>query len=615
MGSRFSSGVPAELRAEFVAARRRTNLSRMFYFSAVVFFVQLVLNIINMTASGTSEGLVVDPMVYVALSVSLLLVSAVLFFLFRSARRDTGGRRVPFLIISYLTFFVLIQLAFLSLNLLSGPDLYSYFIAILVVGLVVISVPSVGVGAIVFCLLYTLGIAFFYQQAGLSDSFSQIFHSDAWTGLIIITGIVVCFSIFSHRMFVSDFLARMQLERNNEQLESAVFERTRDLRAQTEAAQVASRTKSEFLARMSHEIRTPLNAITGMTKVAARSLTEPKTLEALEQIDKASLHLLDILSDVLDMSNIESGDFTLSNEPFSLSACLLDVADAISLRCARAGLDFSVDIGGVSSGMVMGDRLRFRQVLVGLLGNAVKFTPEGGEVSFIARDVSESERFVRVHFTVADNGIGMSREQIDRLFTAFDQGHTPVSSRLGGIGLGLAISQNIVRQMGGVIEVESGAGEGSVFTFEVEFPKSSEADSISDGDAVPDFSGRRVLVAEDIEINRFILSELLADTNILIEEASDGRHAVNMFARSKVGYYDLIIMDIQMPRLDGYAATREIRAMEREDAGLPILAMTANAFQEDAVSSLEAGMNFHIAKPVNTRELFAALVRFLPPKA
>jgi signal transduction histidine kinase/ActR/RegA family two-component response regulator len=397
-------------------------------------------------------------------------------------------------------------------------------------------------------------------------------------------------------------------------LEETVRQRTQELQVQTETARVASRAKSEFLARMSHEIRTPLNAILGMTEIARRADKVSKKDASLDEILVASTHLLGILNDVLDMSKIESGKFTLAWDDFALRPALEEVSNIIAQRCAEKRIRFLTDFQVPPAAGVMGDRLRLKQVLINLLGNAVKFTPEEGTIHFAAA-ARDTQGRLAVSFKVQDSGIGMSPDQMKNLFNAFEQADNTIAVRFGGTGLGLAISQNLVRQMGGEIMAESALGQGSVFHFTLYM---QQADVQQPEQALPpggmlDLSGgKRILLAEDIEINRIILVELLADTRVAIDQAEDGAQAVQIFSDAPEGTYGLIFMDVQMPNLDGYESTRRIRALPRRDArSVPIIAMTANAYREDIDKALEAGMNGHLAKPINVDEVIKTLARWL----
>ncbi|MDR2370476.1 MAG: response regulator [Treponema sp.] len=407
------------------------------------------------------------------------------------------------------------------------------------------------------------------------------------------------------------FLKNRQMALN---LEGTVKQRTRELEVQTEAARVASRAKGEFLARMSHEIRTPLNAIIGMTAIARQTeIIEKKDL-SLGEIESASNHLLGILNDVLDMSKIESGKFAIVREALDLGRAMKEVEQIISLRCKEKNIAFIVDFSLPGESWVMGDKLRLKQVLINLLGNAVKFTGGGGRMDFSVQGREEEGGELRVHFLVRDTGIGIKEEQLKNLFNAFEQADNTIAVRYGGTGLGLAISQNLVKLMGGIISAESEYGVGSVFEFTLNMERAAATTSVeAPRGGVPDLAGKRILVVEDIEINRIILRELLGETHVLIEEAEDGKEALDKFAASKEGYYDLVFMDVQMPNMDGHEATGKIRALvNRKDAEkVPIIAMTANAYKEDIDKALESGMNGHLAKPIDMDEVMKALSRWL----
>jgi len=387
----------------------------------------------------------------------------------------------------------------------------------------------------------------------------------------------------------------------------------------------ASKAKSAFLANMSHEIRTPLNAIIGMAQIVKKSIdNREKAVSSLEQILNASNHLLNLLNNVLDMSKIESGKFMLASEPFSIKTALDEVISVFTQRCEEKNLALIVNMGEFPS-EVIGDALRLKQVIINLMGNSVKFTDYGGCIRLIAKGEKLGDK-MRLDITVSDTGIGMSQEQLSRLFTAFEQSDSSIAARYGGTGIGLALSQHLIGMMGSTITVESQVGKGSDFTFSVELPlkaeqsteaaKDSSPDTADNSPGTIDLSGKRILIVDDIEINRIILSEFLSGTNAIIEEASDGAQAVRMCldapGQNPVYYYDLILMDIQMPNMDGYEATRQIKAIPRDDtASLPIVAMTANAYQEDVEKALAAGMSAHLAKPVDINKFYILLSQLL----
>jgi signal transduction histidine kinase len=378
-------------------------------------------------------------------------------------------------------------------------------------------------------------------------------------------------------------------------------------------ADAASQAKSTFLTNMSHEIRTPLNAIIGMThiaKKAALSVSNTKTVSSIEEIQTASLHLMGILIDILDMSKLESGKFVLSVGEFFLFDAMKEVKSIIQHRCNEKDITFITNFGIPEKIAVIGDKMRLKQVLINLLGNAVKFTPAYGQIEFLLKIVDETETSIRLQWVVSDTGIGIEDEQRSRIFTPFEQANKSIAAHFGGVGLGLAISRNLIELMGGHIKVQSALGQGSTFSFTINMEK-TDFKRESDDDfevSVLDLTGKRILLVEDIEINRVIIQELLDGTNVEIDEAIDGKDALEKFAASPIDYYDLIFMDIQMPIMDGYDSTRAIRRLPRKDAAtVRIVAMTADAYREDIEASLRSGMNDHLSKPIVLRAMIKVL--------
>ncbi|MCL2130526.1 MAG: ATP-binding protein [Treponema sp.] len=321
------------------------------------------------------------------------------------------------------------------------------------------------------------------------------------------------------------------------------------------------------------------------------------------------------------MSKIESGKFVLIHDPFVLLDALEEVSEIIKVRCEEKQQQFISTYEKIPNVSVLGDKLRLKQVLINLLGNAVKFTPERGKIELLCSNAEAGCRELFITFSIIDSGIGMTPEQINKLFNPFEQTDNSIAIRFGGTGLGLVISQDLVNQMGGKIVVKSNPGEGSVFSFTIglEVTEFIKKDIIVPDDYIPDLKGKRLLLAEDIEINRVIIAELLSETNVTIDEAEDGRKAVDKFSSAIPGYYDFIFMDIQMPNMNGYDAARLIRETEKERCKgnspfmpVPIYAMTANAYREDIEKAIDAGMNGHVAKPVDVKILMKVLGENFP---
>ena len=381
-----------------------------------------------------------------------------------------------------------------------------------------------------------------------------------------------------------------------------------------ELAEQSTKAKSDFLARMSHEMRTPMNAIIGMSAIGKDACDIEKKDYSLRKIADASKHLLGVINDILDMSKIEADKFDLSYSSFYFESMISHVMSIINYQVMEKEQLFSVNIGNDVPQVVISDEQRLAQVITNLLSNAVKFTPNEGHITLSAELSAENEEFCTIRFMVTDNGIGISEEQKTHLFAPFEQGDGSISRKYGGTGLGLAISKRIIEMLGGRIWVESELGKGSSFIFDVIVQKSVQVDMRigSDSDLHNGvFAGRHILIAEDVDINREIISSLLEETGVEISFAFDGEEAVGKFSAEPEAY-DLILMDIQMPIIDGYEATKRIRASGRTNADkIPIIAMTANVFSEDVERCLSAGMNGHLGKPVDINEIIARFKDYL----
>ena len=443
-----------------------------------------------------------------------------------------------------------------------------------------------------------------------------ILHTGALTTRYGFTLFMLWMAFILARKYTSRFEATSQM---NEMLETTVKQRTRQLEEQVLIAQSASRAKSEFLSNMSHEIRTPMNAIIGMTNLGEASADAGQKDYSFARIKDASRHLLGVINDILDISKIESGKFELSPAEFSFDKMLKRVVNVINYRAAEKSQQLSADVDKDIPQMLIGDDQRLAQVITNLLGNAVKFTPEKGAINIKTYYLGEENGVCEIKITVSDTGIGISPEQQAKLFQSFQQAESSTSRKFGGTGLGLSISKSIVEMMDGKIWVESELGKGSEFSFTVklkrgetkeqEIPPQKEESADAGGEV--SFEGRRILLAEDVEINREIVLALLEPTKLSVDCAVNGIEAVDMFTAAPERY-DLIFMDLQMPEMDGLTATVKIRAAELEKAkSIPIIAMTANVFREDIEKCLEAGMNGHIGKPLDFDEVLKVLRTYL----
>ena len=389
-----------------------------------------------------------------------------------------------------------------------------------------------------------------------------------------------------------------------------------------EAAETANRTKSSFLFNMSHDIRTPMNAILGFANMAKKySDDKEKVEECIDKVQTSGTHLLGLINDILDMARIESGKVEIEVEPIDVREAADRLTTILGDLARDKDIKLSVSLEDVENPYVYLDELHVNQILLNIISNAVKYTENGGKVDITIKEMLSSDK-ERAHyrFIVSDTGIGMTEEFLDHVFDSFERDKNEALAGIQGTGLGMSITKRLVDIMHGNIEVESTLGEGSTFTVDLEFKKyegdfealvTAEAEQEQEATEIT-LDGKRILLVDDNELNREIASEILAETGAIIEEAEDGVEAFDKVRESDPGYYDIVLMDVQMPRMNGYESTKAIRALENEAlANIPIIAMTANAFDEDREDALEAGMNEHIAKPIDVVKLFDCLRKIL----
>ncbi len=419
---------------------------------------------------------------------------------------------------------------------------------------------------------------------------------------IALTFIVICGCLLSVVLSgQSDRKLMRQQEESNRKLSVAV-----------EEARSANAAKSEFLAHMSHDIRTPINGIIGMTNIAVKSMDDKERVaDCLDKISGAADHLLSLVNDVLDMSHIESGKVEIAHRQMDIRTIIDNCSSIISGQLLSRHVEFKLESGNFQHPWLLGDELHLRQVFINILGNAVKFTPDGGTITFKTEEVSASEGRVHYRFTFRDTGVGMSEEFQKKIFDAFTQEDGGSRTTYKGTGLGMTISKQFVDMMGGTIRVESRQGQGSCFTVEMDFDIDPEQRVQEEVPVQVSLKGMHVMLVEDNELNMEIAQELLEDEGIEVTTAENGQIAVDTFTQASAGTFDAILMDIMMPVMNGLEATKTIRASDHPEAKtIPIIAMTANAYVEDVNASLAAGMNAHIAKPIDFERLFTVLGQY-----
>ncbi|MDO5140466.1 MAG: ATP-binding protein, partial [Eubacteriales bacterium] len=408
------------------------------------------------------------------------------------------------------------------------------------------------------------------------------------------------------------FFGMIKLQRSSQMVkpEQETNKELNRLRAEAETANAA---KSIFLSNMSHDIRTPLNAIIGFTNIALKQNPGSEVKACLDKISGSSEHLLALINDVLDISRIESGKAQFTPAPVDIAEVSESVLAIMQGYLSDRDINFQTELGQPQTRYVLTDAVRVREVLVNILGNAVKFTNDGGTVTYaVSYRPGEDEHFIRVRYRISDTGVGMSEGFIDHIFDEFSQEEHDARTQYKGTGLGMTITKRYVDMMGGTISVESKKGVGSTFT--VELPMEIADSEVKHTDfsvGKVDFNGLKVLLAEDNDLNAEIAIVQLEELGMRITRAVDGEEVVRCFAENPQETFDIILMDVMMPKMNGYEATKTIRSMQdRPDAArIPIIAMTANAFAEDVQASLDAGMNGHLSKPIVIDEVIKTIAR------
>ncbi|MCI9369155.1 MAG: response regulator [Lachnospiraceae bacterium] len=405
------------------------------------------------------------------------------------------------------------------------------------------------------------------------------------------------------------------ISKQNRRLVRQKDEANQMLKAAVNQANSANQAKSDFLSHMSHDIRTPINGIMGMTDIALKNIgNQEKILDCLNKISGSSQHLLGLINDVLDMSRIESGKTKVNHEGFDIRTCIENCVSIIGGQLSTRNIELIREIDDFEHPLLIGDELHLRQVFINILGNSVKFTLDGGKIYFCATEKEYTEDKALYRFELRDTGIGMKEEFLPHLFEAFAQEDDGMRTTYKGTGLGMAITKKFIDLMGGTVQVESKLNVGTTFIIEmwIDIDKDAKLNEAK-SDAHINLEGIRILLVEDIELNLEIAKTILEEEGAVITPAMNGQEAVDTFVDHPAGTFDVVLMDIMMPVMDGITATKTIRALEREDAKIiPIIAMTANAYEEDIRNTQAAGMNAHLSKPIDVELLLRTLSRFYP---
>lgn len=445
--------------------------------------------------------------------------------------------------------------------------------------------------------------AIFFAAVPITFGILQMLYPDGpfySIGFLVTSVCMYSFNISTQR---EEYMAAYYISKEREKARA-------EIEAALKKAEAASSAKTTFLSNMSHDIRTPINGIMGMVSIAKQEEMSPKAASCIEKIDGASRHLLSLINDVLDMSRIESGKTVISFESLDIRTLIDNCSSIICGQLQNRDIEYIVEYDGIKNPYLLIDSLHLRQVLINILGNAVKFTPDGGKISFITTETESDGEYTELKFVISDNGCGMKPEFLDHIFEAFSQENGGSRAKYKGTGIGMAISKSLAELMGGTILVESELDVGSTFTVILPF-KIDTVHEIKAPKTVVSIKGTKVLLVEDNELNAEIAQSILEDEGIKVTLAENGRQAVETFESNPPGTFDIILMDIMMPEMNGYEATKAIRDLNREDAAaIPIFAMTANAFEEDKKAALEAGMNSHISKPIDFSVLLMEMGKF-----